>query len=431
MRDRLLLAYRRLALAPRLKARIRSAILRALPSAFPRTMQPGHNPREISPTAPISGKPDYLVFGVIDWHLRLQRPQHLAVRLAQAGHRVFYISSNLIPRPGAGFRVEPLGETGRLFQVHLQAVGVSGIYYGAPGAQTTHQMEAGLRALLSWSGARELVLLVDHPFWASTARALSRGLIVYDRMDYHAGFAGSDWPSSLAAEEERLIRSADLTVVTSTWLDERTPTPEGSRVLIRNAGDWLHFAESPPSHFSDPRFERVLGYYGAIAPWLDLDLIEETALAFPDSLLLLIGHDQAGATRRLRKLPNVRLTGEVAYDRLPFFLYGFDVCLLPFRRIDLTLATNPVKVYEYLSAGLPIVATELPELEQFGDLLRVARDRNAWMDAIRSALQEPPDHPIRRSRQRFAASQTWDARAQALMDAVEARRQRRNVDDSR
>jgi glycosyltransferase involved in cell wall biosynthesis len=418
MREHLLQAYRRLPLSAGLKARVRYHVLRTIPWAFPAALRPGLDPAQVGAAAPLPDHAEWLVFGVIDWHLRLQRPQHLAIRLARAGHRVFYISSNLIPAPGPGFRVEPLDGTGRLFQIHLRAVGVTGIYFGIPGASTLRQLAAGLAKLADWSGANAPVLLVDHPFWTQAAQTLAADLLVYDRMDFHAGFA--DWSPALAAEEERLIRVADLTVVTSAWLAERTAAPQGSVALIRNAGEWGHFATAPPTRFADPRYPKVIGYYGAIAHWLDAELVEAIARAFPDALVLLIGHDQARLAARLAGLANLRCIGEVPYAELPYYLYGFDVCLLPFRRLDLTLATNPVKVYEYLAAGLPVVATDLPEMVQFGDLVRIASDRESWLRAVGEALDEPADHPQRARRRAFAASQTWDARAADLMAAVDS-----------
>jgi len=420
MRDHLLQAYRRLPLTPALKARLRYGILRAIPWAFPAALRPGLNPVQARPAAPLPDRSDWLVFGVIDWHLRLQRPQHLAIRLARAGHRVFYISSNLVPASGPGFRVEPLEGTGRLFQIHLNAIGVAEIYLGLPGEATVRQLAGGLEALADWSEAQAPVLLVDHPFWTRVAKAFPADLLVYDRMDYHAGFV--DWSASLEAEEERLIRDADLTVATSAWLAERTAAPQGSLALIRNAAEWGHFAVPPQTRFADPRYAKVIGYYGAISHWLDAELVEAIARAFPDALVLLIGHDQAGLATRLAGLSNLSCVGEVPYAELPHYLYGFDVCLLPFRRLELTLATSPVKVYEYLAAGLPVVATELPEMAQFGDLVRTVDDPGAWVAAICEALEEPADDPLRARRRAFAASQTWDARAAELMAAVEARR---------
>ena len=90
--------------------------------------------------------------------------------------------------------------------------------------------------------------------------------------------------------------------------------------------------------------------------------MRDVARAYPDCLVLLVGNDTASVGARLADEPNVVLTGEVPYDRLPYYLHAFDLAMLPFKVMPLTLATNPVKVYEYLGAGKPVVSVDLPEM---------------------------------------------------------------------
>jgi glycosyltransferase involved in cell wall biosynthesis len=107
------------------------------------------------------------------------------------------------------------------------------------------------------------------------------------------------------------------------------------------------------------------------------------------------------------------------YAELPRYLHGFDVCILPFKVIPLTLATNPVKVYEYLSAGKPVVAVDLPEMAQFGDLVTLAGDATAFLRGIAGCLDEPRDCGQAARRRAFAKNQTWTQRAATLMASVE------------
>src|SRR3546814_2393054 len=108
---------------------------------------------------------------------------------------------------------------------------------------------------------------------------------------------------------------------------------------------------------------------------------------FPDCLVLLVGSDTAGVANRLADEPNVTMEGEVPYDRLPFYLHAFDLALLPFRIIPLTLATNPVKAYEYLAAGKPVVSVDLPEIRQFGSLVYRAGGHEEFLERVGEALQ--------------------------------------------
>jgi glycosyltransferase involved in cell wall biosynthesis len=284
-----------------------------------------------------------------------------------------------------------------------------------------HQLSASVRKLVAWGGILSPISLVQHPFWSHLASVPAPARLVYDRMDLHEGFhVGMDtYSTGLAQAERALFARADLTILSSAWLDQDTAPHTGRRLLLRNAADFQHFATKPDAPFRDPDGRRVIGYFGAIAEWMDLGLVEATARRFPDCLILLIGHDQCQAGRQLSGLPNVRLTGEMPYARLPHYLHGFDVCILPFLRIPLTLATNPVKVYEYLSAGKPVVSVALPEMEAISDQVTVARDQVEFLRGITTALAGGESPDLCAHRQAFAASQTWSQRADDLRHAVE------------
>ena len=366
--------------------------------------------------APQGDKRDIYVWSVIDWHFRMQRPQHLARALSEGGHRVFYISNNFVDSSEPGFAIEPLDREGRLFQVHLHLLGAPAIYIHSPTNGQSAQLAAGLADLARWHAGRNAVSIVQHPYWTLLAGRPPAQCVVYDCMDHHAGFA--DNTSGILAEEGQLVATSDLVIVTSQWLEQEIGRQGRPVALIRNATEFEHFNQAPAKVFSDPLGRRVIGYYGAIAHWFDVDLVRAIAEAFPQHLLLLVGCDTTGAAQALAGLGNVQFTGEVKYTELPYWLHGFDVCLLPFNIEPLTLATNPVKVYEYLSAGKPVVAVDLPEMAQFGDRVRVAGTVEAFVDAVGEALTSSDDASGRAHRQAFAACQTWSHRALELDDAL-------------
>jgi len=362
------------------------------------------------------GLEDVFVWSVIDWHFRFQRPQHLAQALAKKGHRVFYISNNFNDDPRPGFHLDALGCDGRLFQVHLNLEGRPPIYFGMPTTQQVEALRASLAELLAWTCTRSSVSLVQHPYWSPLVRAVPAARLVYDCMDHHGGFENNA-PAVLEAEA-RLVRDADLVIVTSAWLEQEIAPNARATAMVRNAGEFEFFCHPPSEVFVDPQGRRIIGYYGAIAEWFDLDLMRQVAQAHPDCLVLLVGSDTAGAGKALADLPNVQFTGEVPYSRLPYWLHAFDVCLLPFRVIPLTLATNPVKVYEYLAAGKPVVSVDLPEMVQFDGLIRVGADAVGFVEQTAAALTERAGSG-REARQTFAASQTWSHRAEVLDHALE------------
>ncbi len=361
------------------------------------------------------GKPDYFVFAVIDWHFRHQRPQQLALQIAATDRRVFYISVDFVDSSEPGFAVEALDSSGRLFNLHLHLQGTPSVYGKPPTAEQVRQLALGMGRLLDWTQSTSVVSLIQHSFWSELAAKMPNSRLVYDCMDHHEGFGGVS--DEMIAHERALLAAADLTVTTSLWLDNEVGSKTGRHVLIRNATEFEHFAKAPAGDiYKDPQGRRIIGYYGAIAEWFDVDLVGKVAQAFPDCAIVLIGADTVGAQRKLSAIANVKFLGEIPYKQLPAYAHAFDVCLLPFKVIPLTLATNPVKAYEYLSMGKPVVSTDLPEVREMGSVCTVATDASDFVTQIKKSLDTPGTPEIR---QAFAQEQTWAHRAQALIAASE------------
>ncbi|MNK87957.1 putative teichuronic acid biosynthesis glycosyltransferase TuaH [compost metagenome] len=425
IKNKLRSVFNRLPLPETLKTAIRKAyagMVRGPLSALKGQLlsNDGFDLPSLTPAAQQQYLPDYIFWGVIDWHFRHQRPQQLAQALASAGRRVFYVSVNLIDDPRGGFNIEQLDSAGRLFQVNLYAKGAPVIYNNPPGVDIADQLKASTGQVLNWANSRQLVSVVQHPFWYETAAALPDSEVVYDCMDHHEGFGNVS--EEVLSIERALMRNADITVTTSTWLDEIVSKYTSSRILIRNAGEFAHFANKPANVYVNPNGRQIIGYYGAIAEWFDLELLAALAEAFPDCTVLMIGADTVGAAARLAQYENVVFTGEVAYSELPKYLHAFDVCLLPFQVIPLTLATNPVKVYEYLSAGKPVVSVDLPEIKQFENLVQAAATQEDFISAVRSTLAAPSSAIEIEKRQVFARNQTWGHRAEQLIHRIENER---------
>ena len=363
----------------------------------------------------VTGRQDVLAFSVIDYHFRIQRPQQLARQLAVQGHTVFYISNHFVDRPEPGFDLEPIdGE--RLVQIRLYLRGAPAIYFAGPSPEDLVQLAAGLQLLMEKMNIFSPIALIEHAYWHPLAWKLPNTLRVYDCMDFHEGFGNV--PRELIELEERLLKEADMVVVTSSWLDEAVRPHNVSTCVVRNAGEFDHFANPPESVYKHPQYRKIIGYFGAIAEWFDSDLVEKIARATPDALVLLIGNDTAGVGHQLRHLPNVLLTGEQPYAKLPHYLHAFDVCLLPFKVLPLTLATNPVKVYEYLASGRHVVCTDLPEIAQFGDLVAKAADHTSFVARVTEALGQSPSSELVRKRRQFASEQTWQARVADLLGHI-------------
>ncbi len=363
------------------------------------------------------GMPDYIVWGVIDWHFRYQRPQHISKMIAETERRVFYISSNFRDDKRAGFELESLDDVGRLFQVKLYVQTPPNIYFTSPSSKAIEQLRASIGELLLWANSRQVISFVQHSFWYDIARVIPNSRMIYDCIDHHEGFGNNS--QDILALEQKLLKYSDFVVCTSGWLDQMVSKYTDQHMIIRNATEFEHFAEIPKEIYRDPLGRLIIGYYGAIADWFDIGLIRDVAIHCADCCVLLVGADTVGVKKQLSNLNNVIFIGEVAYSQLPYYLHSFDVALLPFKVIPLTLATNPVKVYEYLSAAKPVVAVNLPEMVEFEGLVRVADSKEDFLLAIDIVLKTQVTEQELVKRRTFAAQQTWRHRAHTLIRVAE------------
>jgi GT2 family glycosyltransferase/SAM-dependent methyltransferase/glycosyltransferase involved in cell wall biosynthesis len=361
--------------------------------------------------------PDYIVFGIIDWSFRYQRPQQIANELSKKGRRIFFISVSFIDSDEAGFIVEKLNQDATLFNIHLNLKSSPSIYIDTPSLDQLTQLKGCMELLLRWIDARQLVSIVQHPYWKDLAVVLPAAKLVYDCMDYHEGFGEFSTKTDLA--EQSLLKNADLVFVSSSWLDKKVNDKVRYCHIMRNACEYEHFSKTREDVYRDLSGRQIIGYYGAIADWFDEDLIKKVAAAFPECCVLLIGDDTIDLNKRIKNYSNILMLGEIAYAELPRYAQAFDVCLIPFKLCELTQATNPVKAYEYLSMGKPVVSVDLPEMRQFSGLCRVASTQQQFMSHIQEALQEIKGSQCL-ERQEFAQKQTWTHRVNDLMTITES-----------
>ncbi len=359
---------------------------------------------------------DVFFFPVINWEFRIQRPQHLALQLAQQGHRVFYFDTRFAPTQKSR-RFTLVGNPApNVYQVQLHAQRhETRIYSDIPGEELIQELTAGLAQLFADIGCHDRIAVIDLPFWHRIVTRLPGLPLVYDCMDFHAGFSTNS--EAMLREEEQLLADADATIFTSARLRELAGHSSHS-LVIRNGTDVEHFS-SIRVHV--PKDRPLIGYYGAISEWFDMSTVLVLAKARPDWDIVLIG-STAGCDELPERLPrNVSLRGEIPYSDLPQELEQFDVCLIPFKRVELTLCTNPVKVYEYLSAGKPVVATRLPELELIPEgLVHLADSPEEFLAATDAALAELSDPDMVEKRKEWASTQTWGHRGSQLAEVMEA-----------
>ena len=158
----------------------------------------------------------------------------------------------------------------------------------------------------------------------------------------------------------------------------------------------------------------IIGYYGAIAEWFDVNLVKKLSEEFRTSSIVLIGRVNNSEVEELAtRSSNIYLLGEKNYEDLPEYLQEFDVCIIPFIINDLIKATSPVKAFEYMASGKPIVTTNIPELKPYNNEVYLSRSHKDFIANIKKALNENSDSKIK-TRQWVAKRNTWEERGGIL-----------------
>lgn len=360
---------------------------------------------------------DVVVLPIIDFNFRFQRPQQIAAQFAREGHRVFWVSPTRFLPPDAPGPYEAVLLRENLWEIRLRAE-PSDIYLGELSSKNEECYRSCVAALFKDYAISEAAVVTQLPFWRRLALGLREdqgAAIVYDCMDEWDSF--ENMGAFNRQEELSFARECDVLIVSAQKLVDKFISRGLAPVLVRNGVDYDFFAASTPGNELAGIPRPIIGYYGAIADWIDLDLIYKTAVARPQYSFVLIGEVFGRDTSRLEALQNVRLLGNQPYERLPAYLHSFDVCHIPFLLNEVTAATDPVKLYEYLSLGKPVVATDMAELRRYDDVVLRATDASDYAVKLDAALSgDNPD--LRRRRIEFAKQNTWKARVSVIDSSV-------------
>ncbi len=241
-------------------------------------------------------------------------------------------------------------------------------------------------------------------------------LAVYYCVDAFGEFPGYDRDLILRRERE-LIDKCGLVLTTSRPLYEAKRPLHPNVHLIEHGVDCRHLSRAvwenltvPPDLAALPR--PVLGFVGVVGEWVDLDLVADLARRRPDASIVLIG-PSVTPLGELLELPNVHCLGPRDHSLLPAYLCGFDVGLIPFRDVPLTHHANPIKLYEYLAAGLSVVSTPLPAVRQLEGSVWLADDVEGTAAACDAAIAS--NTPAARvNRARLMAAESWPARLEQI-----------------
>jgi GT2 family glycosyltransferase len=360
---------------------------------------------------------DVICFSIIDWSFRWQRPQQLLSQFADAGHRVFVFKTTaFLPAGGAPFEIEQVREN--VWEVTIAPPVLIDVYAGAIDPRTVEWFPSLLEAMRRALNIVAAVSLVQVATWRDVAVEARRRFgwqLVYDCMDEWNSFPGMK--QELLVAEERLVTEADLVTVSAGRLFEKWRGRNAHVELIRNAADFVRFSAPVQVRALEDIKKPIVGYFGAIAAWFDVGLLARVAAERPGYSFVLIGGVFDVDVRLLEQLPNVHLLGQQPYERMPAYLHAFDVCIIPFVVDEITAATDPVKFYEYISQGKPVVSTHMPELGPYREVVAMAEDAEDFLRKLDGAVSEN-DPALRARRIEVARANTWPVRSAAMLSAI-------------
>jgi glycosyltransferase involved in cell wall biosynthesis len=382
-----------------------------------------------------------ICFSTADWDTLLPTNKHqLMRRLAAAGNRVLYIETLGTRAPKLGSGVD-LGRIGRRLKRGLQGPRkreprlwtLSPLV--RPRWETLSQIAlnqflfrrqvAGIRRRFA-----EPIAWVYSPYAVHLLETVRPARVVYHMVDDLSAVPGAD-VESLRDAELRLLSVADVVFCTEQSLYDRARRTARRAYFMPNVADYRHFSrvgevgEQSATRLANLRAmprPRVV-FSGNLAPHkVDLDLIAQVAAREPGWQFVLVGPRWEGGEmprsfRRLEQARNVHFTGHVAYEDLPAFLHEADVLTIPYVENEATRAVFPLKFFEYLATGRPVVASPLPSLAHFEGVARFAEGVEDWQRALREAMADAPEKA--RQRRALARRYTWERRLEEMSRALE------------
>jgi glycosyltransferase involved in cell wall biosynthesis len=277
-------------------------------------------------------------------------------------------------------------------------------------------LRATIRALRMRLGIKQFELWTFLPNTADYIGTLGEALAVYYCVDEWSMFSYLDRAQTVAAER-RVLERVDAVFAVNHALADAKRVVNRQTFVSPHGVDHALFARALDASLAVPADLAALpgpriGFYGTLRDWVDFELIAHVARARPAWSIALIGQ-ALGDLSALAGLPNVHLLGQKRHDELPGYCKGFDAGMIPYRIDERMTFVNPLKLREYLSAGVPVVSTPVPEVVRYSHMCRIAATPDAFVNALDTVLGPASGEAspaARRARSEAMMQETWSAR---------------------
>jgi UDP-galactopyranose mutase len=365
------------------------------------------------------------------WHFLWQRPQQIMSRLSR-DYQVLFVDPPYSLAAAEIYKEKKQDPPNiKHFKSISPTLKVLSPYQARvkKGLDDTPQIEAsnlqllkeqirGTLVALNWN--RPIILWFYNPQAVRLVGCIGEIGVIYDCVDSFSSFS---WSDPLTGEwEAELVRQADLVLTSAQKLYQQWQKSGKPVYLIPNAADYEHFSKYSNGNQFEPADLKTIqhprfGFIGALYEWLDFQLLECLATGNPHWNLVMIGPKQHGLEVP-ETCPNIHWLGPRDYKILPCYLNAIEVMLIPFLRNSVTEHANPIKLWEYLAAGKPVVTTLLPEVPLINGVTWVSETYRQFTDHCHSALEAVQDparrHELANRARQVAKNNSWERRCREI-----------------
>ena len=229
------------------------------------------------------------------------------------------------------------------------------------------------------------------------------------------------YPESFPELEKKFIKECTLVVTTAEELKKAKQVYNSNTIAIPNGANIEHFFQTQDDKIRIANDivslrKPIVGYIGSVFRWLNLEWIEYAAKNNQDCTFVFIGPITIDISK-IKREKNIIFLGPRNYNDLPSYLKGFDIATIPFTIDGVTLKASPIKFYEYLASGVPIISTDLPDLKDFRHLVSLVQTKEEFSNSISYEIENNSQEKIK-DRMNIAKNFSWQARFDALNEAI-------------
>lgn len=287
-----------------------------------------------------------------------------------------------------------------------------------------------IRSALAKCGFGRPILYIWHPSFADMLGQFDESFVIYHKYDHYAGyFGGSDVPDPA---EQRLLREADLVMVTSQGLFDKHKDQRPDLRLVPNGVDYELFSSTLSDEISVPiELERIpkprIGYVGVINEKVDFKLLTYLCQSHPEWSIVLVGPEKVTRPEyltdleELKRQKNCYFLGQKKGREVPAYIKGMDVCMMCYLVNDWTYYGYPLKMHEYLACGKPTISANLPAVREFSDVVVIPDGQVGWQQAIVQLLGEGHNPEMIQKRLAVARANSWSERVDLMLSFVKAK----------